>query len=300
MKIVVTGGAGFIGSHIADALTEAGHEVTIFDLRESPFLRPGQRMVVGNMLDTQQANRLLAGQDVVYHLAGVAHLDIGIADPLRTVTQNITGTVTLLEAARLGGVKRFVYASSVYVYSEGGSFYRCSKQAAELYLEEYQRLHGLDYTIMRYGTVYGPRADDHNSVRRYLRQALRDRRITAKSTGEEVREYVHVRDAAQLCVRVLADEFKNQHLVLTGHNPMHFIDLLKMIREIVGQDVQIDLEGRDQTDPRQSASGHYEITPYAFRPKTAKKLVNNPYLDMGQGLIECLEEIYHENQTRKS
>ena len=239
------------------------------------------------------------GHDAVYHLAGIAHLDIGLTAPIETVEQNVLGTVIALEAARLAGVRRFVYASSVYVYSEGGSFYRCSKQAAELYVEEYQRRHGLDFTILRFGTVYGPRADRHNSVRRYLKQALRDRRIVAAGTGDEIREYVHVKDAAQSSVQVLADEFRNERIVLTGHHPMRFGDLLEMIREILG-DVEIQLRAaRARTTPRHGDSGHFAITPYSFRPKAAKKLVANPYLDMGQGLLECLEEIYLEETGRR-
>ena len=163
--------------------------------------------------------QVTAGHEVVYHFAGIAHLDIGLKSALATVEQNILGTVTALEAARRTGVRRFVYASSVYVYSAGGSFYRCSKQAAELYVEEYQRLHGLDFTVLRYGTVYGPRADDHNSVRRYLVQALRDRRIAASGSGDEIREYVHVKDAARSSVQILELEFRNEHVVLTGHHP---------------------------------------------------------------------------------
>lgn len=294
MKILVVGGSGFIGSHVADALTDAGHDVTIYDLRTSKYLRPEQKMVPGNTLDQEKLDEAVLGQDAVFHMAGIPHLDIGIKQPIRTVEQNILATVMLLEACRRAGVKRFVYASSVYVYSEGGSFYRCSKQAAELYVEEYQRLHGLDYTIIRFGTVYGPRADDFNSVRGYLRQALKDRRIVVNSDGEELREYVHVRDAAVSCVNVLTPEFRNKHVVLTGHHPMRFADLLKTIREVVGKDVEILLQPKDSNDPKHSISGHYTVTPYAFRPKTARKLVNNPYLDLGQGLIECIEEIYSE------
>jgi UDP-glucose 4-epimerase len=300
MKIIVTGGSGFIGSHIADALSAAGHEVTIFDLRESKHLRPDQRMVLGDITDAPGVARAVAGHEVVYHLAGIAHMDIGIRKPIETVQHNILATVQLLDAARSAGVKRFMYASSTYVYSEGGSFYRCSKQAAELYIEEYQRLHGLDFTILRFGTVYGPRADDHNSVRRFLKQALVERKVSYGLTGDEIREYVHIRDAAQSSARALDDEFKNQHLVLTGHNPMRVTDLLKMIREVVGHDVDIEIKPKDTGDSRYGKSGHYSITPYAFRPKVARKLVNNPYLDMGQGLIECLEEIYEEQQQPRS
>jgi len=291
MKILVTGGSGFIGSHVADALSDAGHDVTVLDRRQSPYLRPDQRFVEADILDQEEMADAVAGHDVVYHFAGIAHLDIGLSEPLGTVEQNIKGPVVALEAARRAGAKRFVYASSIYVYSEGGSFYRCSKQAAELYVEEYERLHGLDFTILRYGTVYGPRADDHNSVRRYLHQALSDRKITAFGTGDEIREYVHVRDAALSSVQILEDQFRNEHVVLTGQHSMRFRDLLEMVREIVG-DVEIDLRPPEEGGDRYGTSGHFFITPYSFRPTIAKKLVTNPYHDMGQGLLECLEEIH--------
>lgn len=299
MKVLVIGGSGFIGSHVGDALSDAGHEVTVFDLRPSRYLRAEQRFVQGDTLDRERVFDATRGQEVVYNFAGIPHLDVGISHPIETVEQNILGTVITLEASRLARVKRYVYASSVYVYSRGGSFYRCSKQAAELYVEEYQRLHGLEYTILRYGTVYGPRADDHNSVRHYLRQALLDRRIVVCGTGDEIREYIHVKDAARLTVQILSEEFRNEHVVLTGHHSMRFKDLLCMIREIVGDDVKIDLQPIDSEDPRNGESGHYSVTPYSFRPKIAKKLVNNPYLDMGQGLLECLEEIYQSQSMNR-
>jgi UDP-glucose 4-epimerase len=279
---------------VADALSDAGHAVTIYDLRPSPYIRPDQRFAQGDIRDKDAVRNAIDGKDAVYNFAGIPHLDIGLHHPIETVEQNILGTVIMLEAARAAGVKRFVYASSIYVYSEGGSFYRCSKQAAELYVEEYQRLHALDYTILRYGTVYGPRADDHNSVRRYIKMALRDRVIKATGTGDEIREYVHVKDAAKSSVRILADEYRNEHVVLTGLHAMKFLDLLVMIREIVGRDVAVKVSPPDPNDARAGNSGHFCITPYCFRPTIAKKLVNNPYYDMGQGLLDCIEEIYAE------
>lgn len=294
MKVLVIGGSGFIGSHVADKLSEAGHEVTVFDARPSPYLRDDQKQLVGTTLERDKVAHAVAGQDVVYNFAGVPHLDIGIHYPIKTVEQNILGTVITLDAAKDAKIKRYVYASSIYVYSEGGSFYRCSKQAAELYVDEYQRLHGLDYTILRYGSVYGPRADDHNSIRRYLRQALRDRRVVANATGEEVREYIHVQDAAQSSVYILSDDFRNEYVVLTGLHPMRFRELMTMIREVVGRDVEIEMRPPNPDDPKHSVSGHFLITPYSFRPKMAKKLVNNPYLDMGQGLLSCVEQLYEE------
>lgn len=299
MKVLVIGGSGFIGSHAADALSDAGHEVTIFDARPPQYSSDSQRFALGNTLNRDEVAAAVRGHDVVYNFAGIPHLDVGLSHPIETVEQNILGTVITLEASRKAGIKRYIYASSVYVYSEGGSFYRCSKQAAELYIQEYQRLHGLDYTILRYGTVYGPRADDHNSVRRYLKQALLDRHIVGYGTGNEIREYIHVKDAARSSVNVLSEEFKNEHVVLTGHYPMRFKDLLDMIREIVGLDVEVEIHPMPPEDPSHHTSGHYSITPYSFRPKIARKLVNSTYLDMGQGLLECLEEIYEHEAVRE-
>jgi UDP-glucose 4-epimerase len=294
MKVLVIGGSGFIGSHVADALSESGHDVTIYDAKPSPYLRSEQKQLIGSTLDRAGVGHAIEGKDVVYNFAGIPHLDVGLKHPIETVEQNILATVITLEAAKRAGIKRYVYASSIYVYSESGSFYRCSKQAAELYIDEYQRLYDLDYTILRYGTIYGPRADDHNSIRRYLKQALQERRITLNGTGEEVREYIHVKDAARSSVEILSDQYRNEHVVLTGQHPMRYRDLLTMIREIVGRDIEIEIKSADPEDPKYSSSGHFLITPYNFRPKIAKKLVSNPYLDMGQGLLDCLESLYEE------
>lgn len=287
MRAVVFGGSGFVGSHVADALTAAGHEVTVFDLVESPYLQGGQRQIVGDM--TGDVGAAVEGQDVVYNFAGVADIDDARTRPVDTAAVNVVGNAHVLEASRAAGVQRYVFASTIYVASEAGSFYRVSKQACELYIEEYNREYGLEYTILRYGTLYGRRASDSNSVHRYLRQALDERRISANGTGDELREYIHVEDAARLSVDILAPEYANQQVVLTGHHAMRFRDLLKLIQEIVGEDVAVDLQPASEESP---SSAHYAITPYVFRPKLARKLVSNYYTDMGQGLVDCLHEIH--------
>ena len=111
-------------------------------------------------------------------------------------------------------------------------------------------------------------------------------RAEASGTGEELREYIHVEDAARLSVQILEPQFANEQVVLTGHHPMRYADVLELIREIVGDDVRIELR-----PPTSGTSAHYSITPYTFRPKRARKLVSSWYVDMGQGLVDCLEEI---------
>lgn len=299
MKALVVGGSGFIGSHVADELTQAGHEVTILDIKRSNYLNDKQRIIIGDMLDLNVVEKAVWGHDLVYHFAGVTQIETGLDNPLNTAELNIIGTINLLKAASHFKVKRFLFASSIYVYSDEGGFYRCSKQSAEAYIEEFQRMYGLPFTIMRYGTVYGPRADDFNSVKAYLKQAMFERNISVNGNGDEMREYIHVLDAAKSSVNILSKDYVNEHVVLTGNHPMKLIDLFKMIREIVGLDVNIEMKKFDPTESSRASQGHYSITPHRFKPKIAKKLVNNPYLDMGQGLLSCLEEVYQQESDKK-
>lgn len=276
-----------MGSHVADYLTEKGYEVTIFDLKPSPYILPGQKMVIGNILDEQSVFEAVRGHDYVYHFAGIADLDDATTRPLDTISQNIMGTAILLEASRRNSINRFIYSSSVYVYSDKGGFYRCSKQSAELFIEEYNRKYGLQYTILRYGTLYGPRADSRNSIFRYIKQAVKNKRIICTGTGNEKREYIHVKDAARLSVDILNEEYCNKHVIVTGHHPMRFIDMLNMINEILGNSIEIELLNREN-------GAHYSLTPYSYIPRVGCKLVSNYYVDMGQGLLECINEIYNE------
>lgn len=295
MRAVVFGGSGFVGSHVADALSDAGHEVTVADVQPSPWLREGQRFEECDMTDFEAVRDCVVGHEVVYHFAGLADIADARDRARETALVNVAGTVNLLEAAREANARRFVFASTIYVVGEAGSFYRVSKQAAELYVEEYAREYGLAYTILRFGTLYGRRASDSNSIHRYLRQALAEKRIVAYGTGEELREYIHVADAARLSVEILADEYANRHLILTGHHPLRFRELLTLIREIVGDDVELEVHAEADEHLSRVYTGHYAVTPYSFRPTLTRKLVSTSYVDMGEGLIDVLREIHEES-----
>ncbi len=292
-EIIVFGGSGFLGSHVADALSEQGNKVTIFDLKVSPYLRSDQKMVQGDIEDSELIFEVVKGKDVVYHFAGLSDLDDGTVKPIESVVKNIVCTVNLLEAGARAGIERFVFASTIYVYSGLGGFYRCSKQSGELYVEEYQSKFGLNFTILRYGSLYGPRSDERNSICRYLKQGLLDGKIIYSGTGEEVREFVHIRDAAKLSVDILSEEFKNQHIIISGHHPMKARDMLEMINEILNQDVSVEFAGSFD-------EAHYNLTPYMFISKIGKKLVSNCYEDMGQGFLECLQEMSRELDVKKN
>ncbi|MEI6300054.1 MAG: NAD(P)-dependent oxidoreductase [Betaproteobacteria bacterium] len=282
--ITVIGGSGFIGSHVADRLSEAGHHVRIYDKVVSQWARPDQEMIVGDLLDTGKLRRAAIGADAVYNFAALADLNQAIDQPVKTVEVNVLGNVHVLEACRLNGVKRFVYASTVYVYSREGGFYRCSKQAAEHYVEEYQRSFGLDYTILRYGSLYGPRADASNGLLRIVRNALESGVVRYKGSPDALREYIHVEDAAEASVIALGEGFRNQSVVLTGQEPMRVADLLKMLAEILGTPDAVEFIDGEQI-------GHYVRTPYAYQPKLGRKYVLPMHVDLGQGLLQLIDEV---------
>jgi UDP-glucose 4-epimerase len=287
-RALVTGGAGFLGSHIADSLSESGFDVTVFDRRESRHLRAGQRMVTGDLLEPESLFEAAEGCDVMYHLAALSDLEEASVDPVAAARHNVMGTVQALEVARQAGVKRFLFASTVYVYSRAGGFYRCSKQAGEAYVEEYGRQFDQGYTILRYGSLYGPRATKANGVYRLLRQALAGGSINHVGHPDDSREYVHVEDAAKLSVDALREEFENQRLVITGHHPMRLHDLFTMFSEILGREIEIEY-----AEPADGlADTHYRVTPYAFSPRVGRKLTANCYVDMGQGILQMLEEMH--------
>ena len=287
MNITVFGGSGFLGSHVCDKLSDAGHSVTIFDLHPSPWARPEQHMITGTILDEDAVYKAVEGAEAVYNFAGIADIGESGMRPLDTAKFNILGNVVVLEAARKAGVKRFVFSSSLYVYSKAGGFYRCSKQASELYIENYRQTFGLEYTILRYGSLYGPRADNRNAIYRFVREALENKRIEYFGLPTALREYIHVEDAAECSVEILAPEYANSNIVLSGTQPMRVEELLKMIAEMLGGGIEFDFQGDGK-------HGHYEITPYSFNPHMGKKMTPRLSTDLGQGILNMIETIHLE------
>ena len=284
-KAVVIGGSGFVGSHVADKLANTGYTTTIYDQQPSKWLLPDQQMVVGDILDKEGLDEAIDGAVVVYNFAALADLNKTLNQPLITAEINIMGNLNVMEACRKHEVARFVYASTVYVNSREGGFYRCSKQASENYVEEYQRTYGLDYTILRYGSLYGPRADTSNGLYRIIKMAMESGKLVYEGHPESMREYIHVEDAAYASIAALGEQFKNHSVVLTGQEPMRVLDMLKMLAEILGMPEEaVHFINGDY-------AGHYIRTPYSHQPRLGRKYIPPMHMDLGQGLLELIEEV---------
>jgi len=286
-KVIVFGGSGFLGSHVSDELTKNDYDVFIFDIKKSPYFQTNQTMIIGNILDKDLVRETIKGAFAVFHFAAIADIEEARNNPLETVNYNVIGTINILEACKEYDIKRFIYASTIYVYSDHGSFYRSSKQACELFIENYQKEYNLNFTILRYGSLYGSRANDFNFIRNCIRQALLEGVITRNGDGKEVRDYINIVDAAKASINALDKEYKNSYLMITGSQKMKVREVLLMIKEILNGQIKINYVNK-------SFEGHYKITPYSFKPKVARKITPKDYHDLGQGILDSIYEIYQE------
>jgi UDP-glucose 4-epimerase len=293
MKVIVFGGSGFLGSFVAEQLTQEGHAVTIFDLKPSVFLTAKQKMLVGDILDKEKVAEAIKGQDYVFNFAGIADIGYAYDHPYETLNVNIHGNLNILNACVAHKVKRYLFASTLYVYSKLGSYYRASKQACELTIEAYAERNDFKFTILRYGSLYGPRANKTNWLNRVLIQALDQKKITRHGDGEEIREYIHVLDAARLSTKAMGDEFENQYVIISGNQSIKIKDLMVMIKEMFGNTVELEFKESNE-------GSHYEITPYNFRPKLAKKIEDTSHIDLGQGLLDLIYTLADEKSDLDS
>jgi UDP-glucose 4-epimerase len=253
MRVLVTGGSGFIGSHVVDKLRIRGYEPVIYDLRPSPWHPRGSvDTVLGSITDREALERALHSCDAVAHLAAVADVNDVHAEPEDAERVNARGTVTVLEAARRAGVKRIVYASTIWVYSDcepdavdeetllpaPSHLYTSTKLAGELYCKAYQELYGIDYTILRFGIPYGPRAREAAVIPAFVNKALRGDPLTLAGDGSQSRRFVYVEDLADGVVLGLDHVATNRVYNLASDENVTIRQIAETVKDLIGN-VQI-------------------------------------------------------------
>jgi UDP-glucose 4-epimerase len=286
-KVLVFGGFGFLGYYLLKELLSRGYEVVVADIKDNSEFKDIVHYLHCDISDQKQVDAVFQNQnyDIVYNLAGFANLDFSIKAPLKTMQLNIIGNMYVLEACINANIKKFVYASSAYAMSNKGSFYGISKLASEKIIEEYHEKYDLDFTILRYGSVYSERDYDNNYIYNLVKKAVIENVIDHKGDGNEIREYIHAGDAAKLSVDVIeSDKFNNVHVILTGTERIKRSELFNMINEILNNKIEISYN--------YNYNNHYKFTPYSFEPSLSRKLTANPHIDMGQGILECIRSVY--------
>jgi UDP-glucose 4-epimerase len=257
MKVLVTGGSGFIGSHVVDELVDAGHEVRIFDVISSPW-HDDVDTFMGDLTDVEAVKLAVRDCDAVAHLGAIADVNHVAADPAYAERVNAGGTANVLEAARSEGIDRVVYASTIWVYDgcevdavDEDSLlglprhpYTAHKIAGEMYCTSYAELYDVDYTILRFGIPYGPRARPAAVIPQFFKNALAGRPLTIAGGGKQSRRFTYVGDIARGVVAGLAPEARNRVYNLSSDETVSILQLATAVSEIVGDTDILHTPGR--------------------------------------------------------
>ena len=272
MKIIVTGGAGFIGSHVVDAYAATGHQVVVVDNLSTgtrAHINPVARLVEMDINDPELAELFRAERpDAVNHHAANASVSVSVRRPVFDATQNILGTINLLEAARQANVSKFIYISSggamygnpEYVPMDEDhpsnpiSPYALSKHTGERYVRTYGIEHGLRWTSLRYANVYGPRQDplgEAGVVSIFCQNLLDGTAPEIHWDGEQTRDFVYVGDCARANLLVLEAGDGQAYNVGTGVGTS-INQLFRTLLEVAGQDLTPRRGPRRPGDARHS------------------------------------------------
>ncbi len=257
--ILITGGAGFIGSHLSDALLAKGYAVRVLDdLSTGRRLNlqldnPRLQLIEGDVADAALVARAAEGCQAVVHLAAVASVQASVEDPVRTHQSNFIGTLNVCEAMRVAGIKRVLFASSAAVYGNNGEGqaidedtpkapltpYAVDKLASEQYLDFYRRQHGLEPVVFRFFNIFGPRQDPSSPysgvISIFCERALNGTPITLFGDGEQTRDFLYVADLVAVLVQALEQAQVQEGAVNVGLNRATTLNqLLEALRKVVG------------------------------------------------------------------
>ena len=299
MNIGVIGGSGFIGSHVVDKLIDAGHEVTAFDMMKPH--RDDVRHIYIDITDLSKTTVALTGTyDTLYMLAAMADVNDVYRNPVEAGQVNIMAVANVLEAARRNGVGRVILASTVWVYEmavkekvdedtpllpdKANHVYTASKLAAELYCHGYQKLYNQNYTILRYGIPYGPRARSGTVAAIFVQKALNGEPLTIMGDGSQYRNFIYVEDLAEGNVAALQEKAVNQTYNLEGMRPITIKEVAETTQKLVDNVEIIYKDARAGDYSGKVVSGD----------KVRKELGWEPKVDFEEGMRRYIEW-YKEN-----
>ncbi len=301
---LVTGGAGFIGSHIATALVERGETVRVLDNLSSGkrknLAHLGDRVefVEGEVVNRGDVERALAGVEVVFHQAALASVPHSVAAPLDTNAACVTGTVNLLDAARQGGVRRVVFAASSSAYGDDPtpakherllpaplSPYAAAKVAGELYCQAFAATYGLETVALRYFNVFGPRQDPKSQyaavIPKFITEMLTGRRPTIFGDGKQSRDFVFIENVVQANLLAADAPEGSGHVINVGcGRAYNLLDLIAGINRALGTHIEPIFDAPRAGDVRESLA---DIS-------LARKLLGyEPKVDFEEGLRRTID-----------
>ena len=298
MRVLVTGGGGFIGSHVVDRLLEKGMTPRIFDLSASPYHSPLEvETFTGSITDAANLDLAMRDCDAVIHLAAVADVGHVLADPVLAEEVNTRGTLNVLEAACRAKVSRVVYGSTTWVYSDcveqavdeetpipaPRHLYTATKLAGETYCAGYAELYDLESTILRFGIPYGPRARAAGVVAKFTDLAFEGKALTIAGDGSTTRSFIYVEDLAEGIVAALAPEAAGRTYNLSGEEVVTILEIAERVQENTDNCEIVHTPPRPGDFPGKTISNQRALQELSWKADTSFKDGVRKYVEWVRG-----------------
>lgn len=255
MKILVTGGAGFLGTHLCRALAAAGHQVTVLDLRVNPEFPT----IEADIRDRERMKAEIKDFEAVFHLAALIEAGESVKYPQQFVDTNVTGSLNVMEAMRENGITTFIFSSTAAVYGEPEKVpideddrtipinpYGVTKLSMEGLLSSYVASHGFTGVALRYFNLYGPEENhqpETHAIPRFIAQIRNGEEVTVWGSGEHQRDYIHINDIVSAHLKALdlaqREPNKYHYFNLSTEKPTSVIEVVRMIERFVGQPANV-------------------------------------------------------------
>ena len=266
MKILVIGGNGFIGSKVSYTLLKNGHRVTILDNKKNKKTDKNIKFIYGDIRNIKSLSKAISGNDIVFNFAALSDIDMARNMPSETIILNILAVSNILKICKMKKIKRFIQASTIYALSEEGGFYARSKRAAEDYILEFNKIYNTNFTILRFGSLYGEGADSNNGINKLILSGKNKKKLVYRGNVSATRRYINIQDAAELCVQILSNKYKNKIINITGKKVIKIKNLLNFLS------IKLGIEKDKIVYKNEKNTGHYSKKPTVLKLRPSKNL----------------------------
>jgi UDP-glucose 4-epimerase len=292
MKILIFGGKGFLGLELAKELVNLGHNVTIFDknIKRKTFNKI--KAISGDILNSKSLDKAVKKKDIVFNFAAITDIEESISNPLDTAKINIIGNINIALSCIKQNIKKMIFASTIYVHSSQGGFYKVSKQSAELFLEEFYKRNKLKYTVLRFGTIYGNNSSKKNGLKKIVFSAVKKAKLEYTGSKRAQRRYLHINDAIFACIKTIEKKYDNKNILITGKKIVKVLKVLKIVSNKLKLNKKIIFKNK-------KGLGHYDSNPYTYVAKKEEKFNFKTQTKIDDGIDELIAHCKKNNFYEK-